>query len=201
MRDLLAPYGIEAVSAGELKLPEPEETGNDLRRKCAHQGGGRVATQSACRHSPTIPVSAVDALGGAARHSFGALGRTKQRFRRRDERDSSGYCSSKQDQRRPRLLRLLRYASPGRTVTSRNSRRASRARWSFRRVATQGFGYDPIFLPDGHDAHLRRNERRGETRPAAARQGLVASRARIREIGRCLLALRQTLQRGRSLQF
>ena len=27
MRDLLAPYGIDVVSAGELGLPEPEETG------------------------------------------------------------------------------------------------------------------------------------------------------------------------------
>jgi XTP/dITP diphosphohydrolase len=32
MRELLAPYGIEAVSAGELDLPEPEETGNSFRR-------------------------------------------------------------------------------------------------------------------------------------------------------------------------
>jgi XTP/dITP diphosphohydrolase len=28
MRELLAPHGIEAVSAGELGLGEPEETGN-----------------------------------------------------------------------------------------------------------------------------------------------------------------------------
>ena len=28
MRELLAPYGITAVSAGELGLPEPEETGS-----------------------------------------------------------------------------------------------------------------------------------------------------------------------------
>src|SRR5258705_13081094 len=27
MRELLAPYGVEAVAAGELGLPEPEETG------------------------------------------------------------------------------------------------------------------------------------------------------------------------------
>ena len=30
MRELLAPYGVEAVSAGELRLPEPEETGADF---------------------------------------------------------------------------------------------------------------------------------------------------------------------------
>ena len=30
MRELLAPYGIEAVSAGELGLGEPEETGDSF---------------------------------------------------------------------------------------------------------------------------------------------------------------------------
>src|SRR5260370_17152971 len=31
MRELLAPYGVEAVSAGELGLDEPEETGDSFR--------------------------------------------------------------------------------------------------------------------------------------------------------------------------
>jgi len=31
MRELLAPHGVEAVSAGELGLGEPEETGDDFR--------------------------------------------------------------------------------------------------------------------------------------------------------------------------
>ncbi|MEY3905578.1 MAG: hypothetical protein RIR59_401, partial [Pseudomonadota bacterium] len=30
IRDLLAPFGIEPVSAGELGLPEPEETGTSF---------------------------------------------------------------------------------------------------------------------------------------------------------------------------
>ena len=38
---------------------------------------------------------------------------------------------------------------------SRNSRRASTARWSGRRAATKGFGYDPMFLPDGQDGQSR----------------------------------------------
>src|SRR3984885_11010360 len=31
MRELLAPYGVEAVSAGELGLDEPDETGDPFR--------------------------------------------------------------------------------------------------------------------------------------------------------------------------
>src|SRR5947209_17859378 len=35
MRELLAPYGVEAVSAGELGLGEPEETGDTFRANAA----------------------------------------------------------------------------------------------------------------------------------------------------------------------
>src|ERR1700709_2630049 len=35
MRELLAPFGIEAVSAGELGLPEPEETGTIFAENAA----------------------------------------------------------------------------------------------------------------------------------------------------------------------
>ena len=31
MRELLAPYGIDAISAGELGLSEPDETGTTFR--------------------------------------------------------------------------------------------------------------------------------------------------------------------------
>ena len=35
MRELLAPHGVEAVSAGELGLGEPEETGDSFRANAA----------------------------------------------------------------------------------------------------------------------------------------------------------------------
>ena len=35
MRELLAPHGVEAVSAGELGLDEPEETGDTFRANAA----------------------------------------------------------------------------------------------------------------------------------------------------------------------
>ena len=49
IRALLAPYGIEPVSAGELGLPEPEETGTTfaenalLKAHASAQGSGLPA--------------------------------------------------------------------------------------------------------------------------------------------------------------
>ena len=55
MRELLAPHGVEAVSAGELGLGEPEETGDDVSRQCRDQGASPRRKQRSCRPSPTIP--------------------------------------------------------------------------------------------------------------------------------------------------
>ncbi len=64
MRELLAPYGIEAVSAGELGLAEPEETGADFAENALIKA--RAAAEAA-----NLPAFAddsglcVEALGGA----------------------------------------------------------------------------------------------------------------------------------------
>jgi XTP/dITP diphosphohydrolase len=57
MRELLAPYGIEAVSAGELGLPEPDETGNTFAANARIKAvAAAKATAQSFRPSPTIPV-------------------------------------------------------------------------------------------------------------------------------------------------
>src|SRR6202021_1927792 len=64
MRELLAPYGIDAISAGELDLPEPDEDGMSLR------DNARIKAQAAAL-ATGLPAFAddsglvVDALGGA----------------------------------------------------------------------------------------------------------------------------------------
>ena len=145
------PYGIEAVSAGELGLAEPDETGTSFPRQRAHQGAAPRQRHPACRHSRTIPASrSMRSMASPASIRRAGPGRTRisgtrcnrrrqvARARRGDGRSAHARISSP------------RSASPGRTATSRTSRPRSTARWSGRRAATQGFGYDPMFLPDGH---------------------------------------------------
>jgi hypothetical protein len=56
MRELLAPYGIEAQSAGELSLAEPEETGTTFRANARIKGKPPRAPP-ARRRSRTTPAS------------------------------------------------------------------------------------------------------------------------------------------------
>lgn len=64
MRELLAPYGIEAISAGELGLAEPDETGDSF------QANARIKAEAAAK-AAQLPAFAddsglaVDALDGA----------------------------------------------------------------------------------------------------------------------------------------
>ena len=64
-----------------------------------------------------------------------------------------------------------RSVSPGRTGISRNSKAASTAH-RLAAARTHGFGYDPMFLPDGHERTFGEMTRRREARPAAVRPGL-----------------------------
>src|ERR1700712_6133112 len=64
MRELLAPHGIEAVSAGELGLSEPEETGDTFRANAQIKA---VAAAQAAKLPAFADDSGlvVDALDGA----------------------------------------------------------------------------------------------------------------------------------------
>src|SRR4029079_1372288 len=63
MRDLLAPHGIDVVSAGELGLPEPDETGTTF------EANARIKAEVAAQ-ATKLPAFAddsgivVDGLGG-----------------------------------------------------------------------------------------------------------------------------------------
>ena len=79
MRDCWRRYGIEAVSAGELGLAEPEETGTTFRANAAHQGARRgQAPRTAGLRRRFRPRGRC--ARRRARHLFGALGRRRTRI-------------------------------------------------------------------------------------------------------------------------
>jgi XTP/dITP diphosphohydrolase len=150
MRELLAPYGVEAVSAGELGLDEPEETGDSFRINA------RIKAVAAAR-TASLPAFAddsglvVDALGGAPGiYSARWAGENKDFMvaMTRIERLLQERGATAPPQRKAHFVSALCVAWPDDHLEEVEARVDGTLVWPPR--GTAGFGYDPAFLPDGH---------------------------------------------------
>jgi len=149
IRALLAPYGVEPVSAGSLGLPEPPETGTTFI------ANAEIKARSAADLSGLPALAddsglAVEALGGdpgiySARWAgeakdFGlAMQLVHEHLERADPEaghDAHFVCA-------------LSICWPDGHIESFEGRVDGTIVWPPR--GTQGFGYDPIFQPHGHD--------------------------------------------------
>ena len=63
MRDLLAPFGIETISAGELDLPEPKETGASFQANARVKAAAAAAASGIAAFADDSGL-AVNALDG-----------------------------------------------------------------------------------------------------------------------------------------
>jgi XTP/dITP diphosphohydrolase len=151
MRELLAPYGIEAQSAGELGLREPEETGKTFA------ANARIKAEAAAKATGKVAFAddsglAVDALGGepgihSARWAGpdkdfrGAMNRIQTLLIERGAKEPA--------QRRAHFVAALCLAWPDGHIEEFEGRVDGVAAWPPR--GEKGFGYDPLFLPDGFD--------------------------------------------------
>jgi len=151
MRDLLAPYGIATQSAGELGLAEPEETGTTFA------ANARIKALAAARASgkPAFADDSglvVDALGGEPGiHSARWAGPDKD-FRFAMNRIQTLLIergARTPDERRAHFIAALCLAWPDGHVEEFEGRVDGVVAWPPRGDA--GFGYDPLFKPDGFD--------------------------------------------------
>jgi XTP/dITP diphosphohydrolase len=146
LRDLLAPYGIDAVSAGELGLAEPDETGTSFRENARIKAVAATAASGLPAFADDSGL-AVEALGGAPGiHSARWAGANKD-FDAAMQKIETMLREKNAADRRAHFVSALCVAWPdghleefegrvdGTIVVPRG---------------TAGFGYDPIFLPDGH---------------------------------------------------
>lgn len=147
MRDLLAPFGIEAVSAGELGLPEPEETGTMFAENAAIKAhaAAKATGLPAFADDSGLCVDALDGApgifsarwAGPTKDFSGAMARI---FAELDARGATD--------RRAHFVSALVLAWPdghselfeGRVFGDLVAPRG-----------TAGFGYDPLFRPEGHE--------------------------------------------------
>jgi XTP/dITP diphosphohydrolase len=150
---------FEVLAAGTLGLPEPDETETHLRRQRPAQGPPRRRPVGPDRPGRRFgPVGR--GPGRRARHLFGALGRAEQGLRH-------GHGQGRRADRGDRLAgsRRLVHLRPGRRLAERRAGGGGAGRGhgtlTFPPRGDKGFGYDPIFIPDGFDQTF------GEMAPAA----------------------------------
>jgi XTP/dITP diphosphohydrolase len=149
MRELLAVYGIEAISGGELGLPEPTETGTTFA------ANARIKATAAAKASgmPAIADDSglvVDALDGEPGiHSARWAGPKKDfRIAMNEVQTRLMKVGAKApERRRAHFVSALCVAWPDGHVEEFQAQVDGTLVWPPR--GNKGFGYDPLFKPDG----------------------------------------------------
>ncbi|MDF2764752.1 MAG: non-canonical purine pyrophosphatase [Rhodospirillales bacterium] len=172
--DLLRPFGFKAVSAGELGLPEPEETGTTFLENAELKA--RAAALAA-----RLPALADDsglvvpALGGGPGIYSARWAGPEKDFRVAMERVQRE-LGDRAD-RRAYFICALAMAWPDGHVESFEGRVDGTLVWPPR--GSRGFGYDPMFLPEGGTVTF------GEMEPDAKHQISHRARAFAQLTARC----------------
>jgi XTP/dITP diphosphohydrolase len=148
--DLLRPLGIVTVSAGELDLPEPEET------ETTFEGNARLKAEAAAEASGLAALSddsglCVDALGGAPGIFSARWAGPAKDFKiamQKVEHELRDRYALSPDQRKAHFVCALCLAIPGHEPVVYRGEVHGLMVWPPR--GDKGFGYDPVFQPEGH---------------------------------------------------
>jgi len=150
MKELLAPYGIEAVSAGELGLGEPKETGNDFRSNAAIKAiaAAQATKLPAFADDSGVVVDALDGAPGIYSARWAGPNKDFAVAMAQIERLLQERGATTPDKRTAHFVSALCVAWPDDHLDGVEARVDGTLVWPPR--GTAGFGYDPMFLPDGH---------------------------------------------------
>jgi XTP/dITP diphosphohydrolase len=150
MRELLGPHGIDAISAGQMGLPEPDETGTTFAENAALKAhaAAQATGLPALADDSGLCVEAIDGApgifsarwGGRDKDFSAAMARVEAEFQKRHATTAAA--------RRGHFVSALVVAWPDRTEALFEGRVHGELVWPPR--GDLGFGYDPIFQPDGH---------------------------------------------------
>ncbi len=149
--DLLRPYGLTARSAAELGLAEPEETGTTfaenarLKALAAAEASGLPAIAD----DSGLAVDALDGQPGIYSARWAGPERDFCRAMRNIEEKLQLAGARAADQRAAHFVCVLCLAWPDGECVDVEGRVDGTLVWPPR--GDNGFGYDPMFMPDGHD--------------------------------------------------
>ncbi|MGH6672228.1 MAG: RdgB/HAM1 family non-canonical purine NTP pyrophosphatase [Xanthobacteraceae bacterium] len=150
MRQLLAPYGIDAISAGELKLAEPDETGMSFRDNARIKAVAAAETSGlpAFADDSGLAVDALDGAPGIYSARWAGPDRNFARAMEAIEQKLRERGAITPERRKAQFVSALCVAWPDGHVEEFEAHVDGTLVWPPR--GDKGFGYDPMFLPDGH---------------------------------------------------
>ena len=174
INDLLEPFGLSAVSAGELNLPEPEETGTtfETNARLKAEAAAIASGLPALADDSGLEVAALDgapgiysARWGGPEKDFGAAMRKVH-----DELEAKG--AGTPAARGANFACALALAWPDGHTQVFEGKVFGHIVWPPR--GDRGFGYDPVFVADGEGITF------GEMDPA--KKHAMSHRARAFEL-------------------
>ena len=161
--DLLAPLGVDAISAGALGLPEPDETETTFEGNAALKARAAASASGLTALADDSGLS-VDALGGdPGVYSARWAGPGKDFSVAMREVQDALEAAGAAEPRTARFICVLCLAWPDGETALFRGEVAGRLIWPPR--GEKGFGYDPMFVADAL-AESGRDQTFGEIEPA-----------------------------------
>ncbi len=154
INDLIGPLGFEGKSAAELNFETPEETGTTFEENARIKAlaSAKASGLPALSDDSGLVVDALDGAPGVYTADWAETGDGSRDFDMAMEKvekalQDKGAVTG--EQRTARFVSVLCLAWPdGHTETFRGE---VEGRFVWPPRGTAGFGYDPVFQPDGHD--------------------------------------------------
>ncbi|MDE2475221.1 MAG: RdgB/HAM1 family non-canonical purine NTP pyrophosphatase [Alphaproteobacteria bacterium] len=147
IRALLEPFPVQVVGAAELGLPEPEETGETFAENASikAEAAARQSGEIALADDSGLCVAALDGQpgiysarwAGPDRDFLAAMTRVEHELKSKAAKDSRAW-----------FVCALALAASGQTTEIFDGRVFGSL--TFPPRGSRGFGYDPIFVPEGY---------------------------------------------------
>ena len=149
--ELLAPFDIETISAGQLDLPEPEETGVTFEENAVRKA--RAAAEAsglpALADDSGLEVEALDGAPGIYSARWGGPEKDFDAAMRRVHDEVVARAGWSDAARRANFNATLALVWPDGEAHCFEGKVFGTLEWPPRGAG--GFGYDPMFRPDGAD--------------------------------------------------
>jgi len=147
IRELLAPYRLDVVGAADLGLPEPEETGSSFAEnaKLKAEAAASASRLAALADDSGLSVAALDGAPGIFSARWAG---PKKDFRVAMARVEKEMRESGNPDKRAHFVCALALSAPGAETAIFEGR--AYGTLDFPPRGQFGFGYDPIFMPEGH---------------------------------------------------